>query len=338
MTGRQYWVDFARTVGISLVVYGHVARGLQAAGIGPTGAATDIPVSMVYTFHMPLFFFLSGLFFLPSLQRQGVGGLLRGKLDTIIWPFLLWSLVQGAVEVQLSAYKNDPTTWAQVLSLLWLPRAQFWFLYALFTIFVLAALYFRAFPRGLFVALLIGVAVYLWPVLLPDVAPLRLASQGLVFFVTGIIFARHADVARLARPAVALALLGGAIFCQILFHFEYGLRNSDRGLALLLVALVSIAATVALSAMCARWPSRLVNLIGASTMAIFVLHILTGSGARMLLQRVLGVESFAVHLIVGMAAGLILPIAIEALARRSGVRHLFDAPLSRLLPGGRRKA
>jgi fucose 4-O-acetylase-like acetyltransferase len=324
-------------VGITLVVYGHVARGLQTAGIGPGGAATDIPVSMVYTFHMPLFFFLSGLFFLPSLERHGVGGLLRGKLDTILWPFLLWSLVQGAVEVQLSAYKNDPTTWAQVFSLLWQPRAQFWFLYALFTIFVLAALYFRAFPRGLVFALLIGLASYLWPVLLPGVTPLLLASQGLVFFVTGIVFARHADIERLARPGIALTLLGGAILCQILFHFEFGLRNSDRGFALLLLALVSIAATVALSALCARRPNRLVSLIGTSTMAIFVLHILTGSGARVLLQRVLGVESFAVHLGVGMVAGLFLPIAIAAVAKRLGVRYLFEAPLSRLVPGSPRK-
>jgi fucose 4-O-acetylase-like acetyltransferase len=337
MKGRQYWVDFARTVGITLVVYGHVAKGLQSAGIGPSGAAADIPVSMVYTFHMPLFFFLSGLFFLPSLERHGVGGLLRGKLDTIVWPFLLWSLVQGAVEVQLSAYKNDPTTWAQVFSLLWQPRAQFWFLYALFAILVMAALYFRAFPRGLVVALLIALVAYLRLQWVPDVAPLLLASQGLVYFVIGIGFARHADVERLARPGVVLALLGAAACCQLLFHFTYGLRNSDRGLTLLLVALVSIAATVALSALCARRPSRLVSLLGASTMAIFVLHILTGSGARMLLQRVLGVESFAVHLVVGMAAGLFLPIVIAAVAQRLGIRCLFEAPLSRLLPGGPRK-
>jgi hypothetical protein len=72
-------------------------------------------------------------------------------------------------------------------------------------------------------------------------------------------------------------------------------------------------------------------------MAIFVLHVLTGSGARVLLQRVLGVDSYAVHLVVGMAAGLFLPIAIAAAAQRLGIRYLFEAPLSRLLPGGPRK-
>jgi fucose 4-O-acetylase-like acetyltransferase len=330
--GRHYWADFARAVGITLVVYGHVARGLESAGIGPTGAATDIPVSIVYTFHMPLFFFLSGVFFLPSLQRHGPASLLRSRLDTLVWPYLLWSLLQGAVEVQLSAFKNDPTTWADVFALLSEPRAQFWFLYALFAIFLLVTPYFTAFPRrGLAFALPVGVAAWLWPELVPGITPLLLASQGLVFFLAGMLFAGHADTSRLAPLPIVLALLAAAVACQYGFH-HVGLRSSDRGLALLLVALVSILAVVAGAARAQRRPSRFISLVSTSAMAIFVMHILTGSGARVLLQRGLGVESFPVHLVVGMAAGMLLPIAVAGVARWLGIRYLFDAPLSRLLP------
>src|SRR3546814_10432985 len=97
------------------------------------------------SFHIPLYFFLSGLFFFDSLQKRGRGGLIINKVDTIVYPFIVWSLLQGLFEVVLSNYTNGQVTLVEVFSLLWMPRAQFWFLYALFLVFVVCAfLYARA--------------------------------------------------------------------------------------------------------------------------------------------------------------------------------------------------
>ncbi|WP_043367549.1 acyltransferase family protein, partial [Cupriavidus sp. WS] len=61
---RDVWVDNAKGIGIILVVYGHVARGLHSAGIWSDATSFSFLDSAVYSFHMPLFFFLSGLYFL----------------------------------------------------------------------------------------------------------------------------------------------------------------------------------------------------------------------------------------------------------------------------------
>ena len=98
MHNRNSWVDYAKAIGIILVVFGHVERGLISAGMvtDPASlAALMLADSVIYSFHMPLFFFLSGLFFIESLARRGRIGLLANKLDTLIYPYILWSLLQG---------------------------------------------------------------------------------------------------------------------------------------------------------------------------------------------------------------------------------------------------
>jgi fucose 4-O-acetylase-like acetyltransferase len=47
-TTRVGWIDFCKGIGIFLVVLGHILRDV-------------IAVDYIYSFHMPLFFFLSGL-------------------------------------------------------------------------------------------------------------------------------------------------------------------------------------------------------------------------------------------------------------------------------------
>ena len=136
MQERNVWVDYAKAIGIILVVYGHVARGVFNAGLPMDEAEFVLVDSIIYSFHMPLFFFLSGLFFFDSLQKRGRGGLIINKIDTIAYPFIVWSLLQGLFEVALSNYTNGQVTLVEVFSLLWMPRAQFWFLYALFLVFV----------------------------------------------------------------------------------------------------------------------------------------------------------------------------------------------------------
>ena len=55
---REVWIDYAKAIGIILVVYGHVARGLYSAGIDIPYELYVLIDSIVYSFHMPLFFFL----------------------------------------------------------------------------------------------------------------------------------------------------------------------------------------------------------------------------------------------------------------------------------------
>ncbi len=112
MKNRSYWVDYAKAIGILLVVYGHVLRGLYDANILFSKEFYELSDSVVYSFHMPLFFFLSGLFFYNSLLKYGGIKLIKNKIDTIIYPYIIWSIIQGLIEVFLSSYTNGDSSYS----------------------------------------------------------------------------------------------------------------------------------------------------------------------------------------------------------------------------------
>jgi fucose 4-O-acetylase-like acetyltransferase len=79
MKYRLDWLDAAKGLGILLVTLGH----------------TDIPSQLktyIYTFHMPLFFFLSGyLFTLKKFPNLKV--FLSKRTKSLVLPYLCFSLV-----------------------------------------------------------------------------------------------------------------------------------------------------------------------------------------------------------------------------------------------------
>ena len=89
--------DYGRGIGIFLVVLGHVLIGLDdhailAESSYPIGLAFSRgAVAWIYAFHMPLFFFLSGLL-AERLVRKPFGDVLSSRLRGIAWPYVLWSL------------------------------------------------------------------------------------------------------------------------------------------------------------------------------------------------------------------------------------------------------
>ena len=93
MKKRIEWVDLAKGVGILLVVYGHVILGIHDADIGFSGINYDIQHSVIYTVHMPLFFFLSGLFAIRWVKRDAKVAILQ-KVKSLLIPYFIWGIVQ----------------------------------------------------------------------------------------------------------------------------------------------------------------------------------------------------------------------------------------------------
>jgi fucose 4-O-acetylase-like acetyltransferase len=69
---RINWVDQLKGFGIILVIYGHNLPFLE---------------SYIYTFHMPLFFFIGGLFHPDELNST----IIKKRAKQILIPYLLWS-------------------------------------------------------------------------------------------------------------------------------------------------------------------------------------------------------------------------------------------------------
>ena len=70
---RFSWLDAAKAYGIFLVFYGHIMYQMAEAGF----AAAMIQMKLIYSFHMPLFFVLSGD--LAKQKTQSYRLFLEGK-------------------------------------------------------------------------------------------------------------------------------------------------------------------------------------------------------------------------------------------------------------------
>lgn len=324
---RNLWVDYAKAIGIFLVVYGHVAIGIHKAGLPIEEDFFQIVNSVIYSFHMPLFFFLSGVFFYDSYTRRGALGLTFNKVDSILYPYVIWSILQGTIEVVMSGYTNGGLTFAEVFSFAWYPRAQFWFLYTLFVIFVISVFLFRVFniSRLVWFLMFFG-ALYLLGGYFQMPRVLSFISDSAFFFLFGIWFF-SADNARLGFSYLRLIFLFGAFFCgQFIFHSLLGLTYVDVGMASLCLAVISILFIVELSRVLSFVSVRWVAYIGVYSMSIYLMHIIAGSGVRVVLVRLFDVQSPFIHLVSGVFVGIVAPVFGYLVIKRYGLGFLLAPP------------
>lgn len=292
---RVRWIDVARALGIILVVFGHVERGLRLAGVlqNPAWAQVDF---MIYTFHMPLFFYLSGM---NVVQSRTTPGFLRRRAMAIIVPYFVFSVIQGAVQIGLSGQTNGTTSITDLELIFVAPIGPFWFLYVLL-IYVVIVAFWK--PGAGMLALAIGMLA-LSP-LASGVSGALLIFQTLyffVFYVAGALF----RVPTVPTWVGVLGLGGWAAACLLALSMTVSVY-AYYALYMLPAAVAGIVGLIWIAQRVTIGVAPLTH-VGRNVIAIYVMHILATAGARIILLR-LGIADPSTHLAVGMASGVALPL------------------------------
>jgi len=115
---------------------------------------------------------------------------------------------------------------------------------------------------------------------------------------------------------------------QWLLHGPIALKESKHGISTLLLACTSILFIVSLSKFLSKRSYKILPLIGSSSLEIYLMHIIAGSGARILLSKIFLVESPSVHLVMGCASGIFLPLIATKIIDKLHIPYLFSAPVS----------
>jgi fucose 4-O-acetylase-like acetyltransferase len=330
---RLQWVDQAKGIGILLVVFGHVLAGVRLAGVNMDPQFFKWTWDTIYSFHIPLFFYLSGLFFPHSWQRRGLRGVMLSKVDTLVYPYVLWSLLQGLLQVAMSQHVNSPVTLGEVFSLLWQPRQEFWFLYALFFVYLYACVLYAVLPPKLRWTLLVAAVVFYFLR-----GPVRHSGPYIVYpawylgyFLAGALLhsaTRAVTVQPVRWLALAFPVFAGA---TVLAHWlaqtvPYGQTNPAISASNLLSAVSGTVLTVCLSVLLANRDVRLMAHLGRRSLEIYLLHTAAAAAARVALIKGLGVSSLPVHLLVGTLVGVAAPLVFVYLLERWRVPGLFAPP------------
>lgn len=332
MEKRFDWVDYAKGIGIALVVYGHVTRGLYNSGIISGSKTYHFLDSLIYSFHMPLFLFLSGIFVLKSFFSKGIYDFTFNKIDTILYPYIIWSLTQGIIEVFLSKYTTGDTSIREVLSLLWHPRAQFWFLYALFINFIVFALVFRFFNNIKIKTILLtllgfSTLIYIHFSSVSDTNPLNYIVHNMIYLVLGMLFYEFGVGHFFSKHCILSLIIFSFLFLVQAAYIYFHPFDKNYNFITIAFALFGIGSVISLC-MVARqhFPSGLkafFTLLGLYSMPIYLMHILVGSGIRIVLSKIFMIHNAYLHVCIGVLGAVIIPIIIAKILRKWRV-ELFN--------------
>jgi fucose 4-O-acetylase-like acetyltransferase len=306
---RKPFLDCIRGFGMVLVVFGHAQRGLNDGHLLPSEYPFEQIDFTLYTFHMPLFFLLSGLYVWPSLDRRP-GRFLRSKFQTIVVPYFFWSIIQGGVQIIMSRSTNHVLSISDWPWLFYKPIGQFWFLYALM-IWQLIALFCNRFRPALSV---IAIAAFAAGSLMPESFFSTTLKMG-VFLAAGAILGPEleARIAHLVRPGIFISC------CVTFFLATYAAWGVAPFYSWQTLPAAALGIMATLIGCC--WLNRSsagapFAFCGHRSMHIYVMHIMAVSGLRIVLLKA-GVDDPYFMMFVCTAAGILLPLGVSQLFVRA---------------------
>ncbi len=319
-TQRSILIDVVRGLAITLVVLGHTNQGVIHRGWWGSSSVGDRLNDAIYSFHMPAFFFVSGIFLIPGVAKRGERLYTLEKVRTMIWPYVLWTFLFAGATIAFGRFmvQTTPTPRQFVYNLL--TGEASWFLPTIFFAVVLGMLG-RRLPLVLFFVLAAAASLY------APATHVNFVDRGihhLVFLVAGMgIGSSYSSFERTPKVLAALLaiLLGAAIVVathgsfagQRFFFIPLGFLGT---LMLLMVARLLDHSAIA----------RLFSWTGAASFGIFLLSSFPQGAGRELVRHLLRTTSPVPHLIVATLMATLIPAWLYHRRVRLRLQWMFIWP------------
>lgn len=160
---REKWVDDVKVIACILVVLGHFFQSMTKADILPKSDLYKWFNTTIYYFHVPLFFICSGYLYQKYSKVSSVGGWCKNvakKALALGVPYATFTTATWVLKKIFSSSVNDQIGGLGDTLLLH-PTAPYWYLYALFFIFLVTPTFssVKAAWVGLIVALGVKVLI-----------------------------------------------------------------------------------------------------------------------------------------------------------------------------------
>lgn len=204
-TGYIREMQVARGIGILLVTFGHSE---------PVREVFPVAWDIVYSFHMPLFFFMSGFFSLRLIRRSWLTHILPQTLR-YAFPYVVISLAFAAIKLLAPEVKRQviPGDLPQDILLYPFnnPALFLWFLYVFLLMRLISPLFRGKMAVGLLPVVIVAAC---WPGSI-EIFGLWSFCKHLVYYLTGIILARHLHLLLTLLKDLRLGVAVAVIFIGV---------------------------------------------------------------------------------------------------------------------------
>ena len=315
---------------IILVVLGHVIGGY-------TGNYSDARyqnivqygLKIIYAFHMPLFFMISGYVYAlreKAWDIQSYKSYVIKKAHLLLIPYFICSIGQILVKLPLQGKISSVLSWKDIFFLPIKPVDQFWYIYVLFFMFCLQPLLEMIHKDSILLTVLLfivgkavafcgGGGINEW-----CVVPIKLLSFYFYFYI-GVLYRKN-KIRYSKRTTVAFLLLFGLTLYLLI---RYSNRLEIISIAMQIV--VAVFGSLAVISLCQSVEvvgnSRLLSLLGQSSMMIYIIHVLLCAAIRIILLK-LGIEIFYISVVIGTALSLLIPVIFDLFWKRLKVKIMSE--------------
>ncbi len=291
-------ITIAKGIGILLVVLGHAMKQT-----GMTDQLTAGLIQLIYSFHMPLFFVLSGFVSVKILdygKKEEIFPYIRNRAIRLLIPYFVMGILYMPLKFLLSRFARNPYDFTSAWKLIIgeNPNTTMWFLFTLFWVSVIALILVRKavlLPMLTMTAVLSAVSFFFgWEMKIP---------KYLFFFIFGLYlreyYQRFLEMGKRKGIIAVLALL-----------FVAG--NVGLAYGVLLAGMVTAVSGSLLCLLFSLWlsrktgrMSRSLQALGESSMDIYILSDPVQTAARLVLWNILHLSNVVV-IVLCFVAGIAL--------------------------------
>ena len=319
---REKWVDDVKVIACILVVLGHFFQSMTKAKILPESDLYGWFNTTIYYFHVPLFFICSGYLYQKYSKVNSVGSWCRNvakKALALGVPYVTFTTATWVLKKLFSSSVNDQIGGLGD-TLFFHPTAPYWYLYALFFIFLVTPTFSSA--KAAAVGIIISLAAKL----------LILTGTGYEIYAVSTFLSNEIWVV-LGMSICAFNVqlkdrkVQGTI-CGLLFIILSNLvYTAEIGSAAISFAmgLLACAAVIMMVAGFEEKFGRGMKLLAKYTMPIFLMHTLFAAPLRSVLMKV-GIENAVIHVVLGLGISFSGPIIAAWIMKKTKWLEFFLYP------------
>ncbi|MGN1123657.1 MAG: acyltransferase family protein [Eubacterium sp.] len=336
---RYVWIDNLKLSCCILVVLGHFYMSMVESEILPNNIVYNLCVQSVYTFHVPLFFVCSGFLYQKSNKVHCIKSWSANVLDKLLnlgVPYITFTVITLVIKNIFADSVNNPA--GDYFTTIFVhPVAPYWYLYALFLMFFFIPCVKNKKQAGALFAFAFVVRI-IYIICLNNSVELPFIIYSticrMIWFVIGMCIALDFIDLKSKISRIIMVVCGSvAIALSIYFYRTLYLKEIPKYIIglLFVISIIILANNVEFS-----FINKMGKRFSEYFMPVYVMHTIVCAGVRILLLK-LGVDNPVIHIILGLSAGFLVPIAAYEIAKRIPVLLFFIYPKKAILKMKRKK-
>ena len=314
ISGRISFISFLQFVGVLSVIFGHSMNSIPVPKL-----FTDIK-AWVYSYHMPLFFFVSAfLFSYKGGYKQGYKAVLLKRFMRLMVPYLLWNTLFIIPKVIFKDYIDDEVVFSAgyFVRIILRPRDNIlghtWFLCALFEMFIIAVAFEKAKNhKELWVPVLLALTILnCFGIENRWLAIGDLMKNG-IFFWLGMLLGTYSPEKinlYLKNKSIIIAILLLCVVTSMIWYFNRTMTINTLVLGLsIIVGLLILQVNLRIS-------SDLIEFISSNSFSIYIMHWPVRMVLRLVFYQKMGIPAVTAQ-IINLVMGFIIPCYITYLIKK----------------------